>query len=186
MPEAFSGQFDDDVDFVVCRQVLEHISAPHEFLAQLRLAIGSRHTGVYFEVPNMMCALESGVPWTIIYEHCAYYSPASFVWLFQDCGFDVQKLTEDYDGQFLGIEATPAAASNSYGPRKGLSTNSLQAIRSCVEQFVEQTDDRQQRLRDVLIDQCQRGGRVVVWGAGRTHGQFSKFARRPHDGAQHC
>jgi len=45
--------------------------------------------------------------WDILYEHCSYFTPVSLAHTFSSCGFSVCELTEQFDGQFLSLEALP-------------------------------------------------------------------------------
>jgi hypothetical protein len=98
-----------NIGCVCCRHVLEHIQNPIDFLTSIRQAIGNRpDTVVYFEVPNALFTLRDLGIWDIIYEHCSYFCSHSLTRLFTRSGFKVNHIAEQFDGQFLGIEAFPA------------------------------------------------------------------------------
>ncbi|HEY0947701.1 MAG TPA: class I SAM-dependent methyltransferase, partial [Opitutaceae bacterium] len=100
-------------DLVCCRHVFEHISDPVGFLTMVRRTLGDRHSAVvYFEVPNVRFILERLSVWDIIYEHCNYFGVESAAHVFRRCGFEIVRLAEAYDGQFLAIEARPATFTN--------------------------------------------------------------------------
>lgn len=70
--EAYAGY---TADLICCRHTLEHIHRPHQFLSEIRRAIGNRkETMVFFEVPDALFTLRDLGIWDIIYEHCSYFS----------------------------------------------------------------------------------------------------------------
>jgi len=95
-------------DFICCRHVLEHIAEPLELLRDIRgRIVGRNDCVVYFEVPNALFMLRDTAVWDIIYEHCCYYTARSLAGLFVRAGFEPIEVYEQYDGQFLAIEARP-------------------------------------------------------------------------------
>jgi hypothetical protein len=118
---------------------------------------------VFFQVPDVTRILRERAFWDIYYEHCSYFSLGSLARVFRRCGFDVIRLANEYDGQYLMIEARPGDGSG--GP------------------FLEQGDDLEDLTRDVAdfsrsyrhkLDAWRRelhrigrnGRRAVIWGAG--------------------
>ncbi len=165
-PRTFTGQNGDDpIDFICCRQVLEHISDPSSFLASVRRATGKRDTGLYFEVPNMMHALRSCSIGTIIYEHCAYYCSTSLAHIFRAAGFDVREVSEDFDGQFLGIDAYSGTLEKPDGTAQ-LDSASVREIVDAVDKFQRTWAKKLQSLLGTLSSQRARQSPAVVWGAG--------------------
>ena len=155
-------------DFICCRHVLEHIHNPRDFLRGLRRTIGERlETVVFFEVPNLLFMIRDLSVWDIIYEHCAYYSKSSLVHLFVECGFNVLNITEEFEGQFLSIEAAPGddLRSNSFThSEEGWDTaTEIKSIGQDIENFAK---SYQSKLDDHRTKLQAAGGRTVVWGAG--------------------
>ena len=155
-------------DFVCCRHVLEHVHNPRNFLRALRRTIGEKlETVVFFEVPNLLFMIRDLSIWDIIYEHCAYYSKSSLVQLFAKCGFNVLNITEEFEGQFLSIEAVPAndLTSNSFTHSEGGwdTTTEIKSIGQDIEDFPK---SYQSKIDDHRTKLHAAGGRTVVWGAG--------------------
>ncbi len=79
---------DYKADLICCRQVLEHIQFPGDFLNGVRHSIGNRPTTVvFFEVPNVLFTLRDLGIWELIYEHCSYFSRSSLSYLFTSSVF---------------------------------------------------------------------------------------------------
>lgn len=165
LPEAYSKTHaQHPVDFICCRHVLEHIDRPLDFLKNMRNVIGQRHDCVvYFEVPNALYTFKSMGVWDIIYEHCSYFTSESLANVFMRAGFVPIHLTEQYDSQFLTIEARPGIPDTSSisNKKKGLpDINSL--IRKFQSAYREKLDGWQHRLSHIR----EQNDRVVLWGAG--------------------
>ncbi|MFC1889609.1 class I SAM-dependent methyltransferase [Thermodesulfobacteriota bacterium] len=151
-------------DFICCRHVLEHIRFPRDFLNSVRRTIGGRSDAVtFFEVPNVMFTLRDLGIWDLIYEHCSYFSSNSLAHLFHACGFDVNRLTESFGGQFLCIEAIPRKAPETQRPHDG---NDFMRMRKDVDAFTEKYHAKIQTHKHNLKRLCASGENAVIWGAG--------------------
>lgn len=163
--EYFSERHADRAgDLLCCRHVLEHLDEPLGLLAMLRRALeGHPKTVMYFEVPNALLAVRQLSIWDIIYEHCGYYTTPSLRRLFAASGFEVLDLYEAYAGQFLGLEARPAAVLAQHPPVEAEGLERLAVdVTAFAEHFHRISAEWQERLEDLH----RRGSRVAVWGAG--------------------
>ncbi len=158
-------------DLICCRQVFEHVPTPREFLADLRAAVADRpQAALYFDVPNVRIILRDLHVWTIIYEHCLYFSAESLAAIFQACGFEVLHLQECFGGQFLEVEARPAPLSRSTVSQ----APDLHDLAAYVTSFPRQFDHCRSRWEERLEALERTGSRAVAWGAGaRTIGAFN-------------
>ena len=74
-------------DFLVCRQVMEHIREPAPFLKMIIEAGSGRADPVIFvEVPNALYTLRELGIWDLIYEHFSYFTAQSLSRLFVEAG----------------------------------------------------------------------------------------------------
>ncbi len=150
-------------DLYVCRQVLEHIDQPRRFLESIRAGIPEgRGTVVFFEVPNTLCMLRDLDVWTIIYEHCGFFTPQSLGRLFRVSGYDVLSLDEHFEGIFLGIEARVESARATGVDGMG----ALKDLAALVEQFRQRFEEKVSYWQNNLRALKQEGKRVVIWGGG--------------------
>jgi SAM-dependent methyltransferase len=146
-------------DFLCCRHVFEHIDEPVPFLRMIRTAIGEQDCPVYFEVPNLQFVVRDLSIWGLVYEHVTYYSAPALRTVFRRCGFEVLDVREDFEGQFLGIEARPAGAlwANDDGAAEVVA--GVEGFRATFRQI--------EAVWRARLDRYERAGkRVVVWGAG--------------------
>jgi len=161
----FSGQLlRSEEDLVACRFTFEHLSDPGGLLTTLRGAVGDNtRTGVFFEVPNALSIFRDGVIWDIIYEHCSYFSSESLAHVFVTHGFEVRDLSEAFGGQFLSLEAAPAA-----GPTwtAGAFPGEFPETARHVAGFAQTYQRKMDNWREKLGRMAQTGRRAVVWGAG--------------------
>ena len=160
---------DIGADLICARHVLEHVADPAALLTSLRAAIGDS-TVVYFEVPNALLAIEQLSIWDLMYEHCGYYTTGSLRRLFRSTGFDVIDVRESYEGQFIGIEAKAGVAA-----REAFPSNEHSRLSDLVSAYSGHVEQRRRTWNERLIEEADRGSRVVVWGAGGKGVSFMNF-----------
>lgn len=147
-------------DFICCRHTLEHIQDPATLLHTLRQSLGNPETVVFFEVPNALYSFRHMAIWDIIYEHCCYFAPVSLAGVFTACGFDVQDLSEAYDGQFLCLEARPGTIDTA------VDAEQMYELSQDVQAFQTNFDRKLHIWQQHLAELSRAGKRAVVWGAG--------------------
>jgi SAM-dependent methyltransferase len=148
-------------DFLSCRHVLEHVEHPGELLKQIRGGLGDRAgVPVFFEVPNGAYTIENVFVWDVIYEHPCYFTAGSLARLFASGGFAVGSVTEEFEGQYLGLHATTAVEGGGGGPGRG------KEIRGLIDRFKSEFDDLVSNWRAELEAIAEQGRRAVIWGAG--------------------
>jgi len=152
-------------DLIVCRHVLEHIQDPKGFLDTIRRAIGNHlDTYVFFEVPNALHTFHRLFVWDIIYEHCSYFTPISLSRTFSSCGFQVREVTEEYEGQYLCIDAVPSKQSAlDSGHEQHYEVNQ---IARDIESFAATYRKKVEKCRHKIEQIEGKGQRPVIWGAG--------------------
>lgn len=150
-------------DLIVCRHVLEHIADPLHFLTELRAWIGAARPALFFEVPNALYTLRDRGIWDIIYEHPNYFTPPSLTHCFVQAGFDVQRVAERYNSQFLILEALPAAHHSGDAPPLCIEPAQIESL---VHDFAHIYHGTVAEWRGRLAQLRADGARVVIWGAG--------------------
>lgn len=151
-------------DFVCCRQALEHIQFPTDFLEEIRQSIGEQEaTAVFFEVPNSLYTLRDLGIWDLIYEHCSYFWAGSLQQSFELAGFNVLQIAEAFEQQFLCIEAFPSKKEQSMN---AVRSPDLDGIKRWVTIFEEAYQKKVNLWTDRLSDMKKDGRRAVVWGGG--------------------
>jgi SAM-dependent methyltransferase len=150
-------------DLICCRHTLEHVPEPTKLLQTVRNAIGDTNTPVFFEVPNALYIFHQLAIWDIIYEHCCYFAPVTLVYAFSTCGFRVQEVRDEFQDQFLCIEATPTDNVQSLTQQQA---NDIQQIAQDLTTFTTAFERKLQTWREQLDTWTAQKQRVVVWGAG--------------------
>jgi SAM-dependent methyltransferase len=150
-----------EVDHVCCRHTLEHIPDVLGFLRLVRRGIGARtDVSLFFELLDMERVLVEQAFWDIYYEHCSYFTAGALAGLFRRAGFEVTDVRKAYDGQYLMLEARPAAAAAA-APTADLARTVAQ-----VAAFETGIRARRQELRAAVDGWCRAGRTVVLWGSG--------------------
>jgi SAM-dependent methyltransferase len=153
---------DYGADFVCCKMTLEHIAAPAALLSPLPNAVkGNPDAIVFFQVPESMRIFQTCAFEDIYYEHCSYFTAGSLRRLFQRYGFAPLRMTTEYAGQYLTIEATAAA-----GPLNRDDTDDLRELSRCTETFRERYQGKVSRWRSRIQESAEKGEGVVLWGSG--------------------
>lgn len=153
-------------DFVCCKMTLEHIHPTAEFIKTVRRSIGDRlDTVIFFQIPDTTRIIDDCAFEDIYYEHCSYFTPGSLARLFRRCGFEVIALATEYDGQYLTIEARPAATPIGILPPLP-EENDLEALKQGIRDFPKKFADKRQFWEERLQDYVASGRKVVLWGSG--------------------
>ena len=162
-PASADGVLRLDADMLVCRQVLEHVPNPLEFLKTIRSGLPTdRPTAVAFEVPNIFPTLEEQTSWDIIYEHCTYFSVGSLARLLAQAGFHVTSAIETYERQFITVEAT----TDPNVPDRSAELDDRETLNAAVHAFDRAWRKRLSDWTQDLADYQAAGQRVAVWGTG--------------------
>lgn len=159
----FGSQARYNADFVCCRHVLEHIGSPLAFAKKIRTAVAHRpDCPVYIEVPNALRTLKDLAIWDIIYEHCSYFTAQSLSMVFTLAGFQILRLEEKYDGQFLGIELLLA----SQQPSARTKPEGLDELGRFVSNFAKKYRTKVEEWKARLQQFHAAGKRLALWGSG--------------------
>lgn len=166
----------NSADFISCRQVLEHLQEPVAMLRDIRKGIdGKMDTVVSFEVPNVMYTLKDLGIWDLIYEHYSYFSANSLARAFALSGFRVVSLEDAFEGQYLAVEALPAADNLAKDGSDG--RGEIQVLLPYVEAFAEKHRDKVASWSRQLAEMKRLGRKVVVWGGGSKGIMFLNIMR---------
>lgn len=166
----FDREADVSADLVVCRHCLEHVATPVELLSGLGGALAHRPpTPIFFEVPNLLYTLRDGGIWDLIYEHCGYFSSASFARAFEEAGLTVEEVCPVFGGQFLALHAWSAEHRRRL-PRSA--AEEVSEIRRHVTTFGSRYQSKLSCWQDRLRELRQGGRRAAVWGAGSKGATF--------------
>lgn len=176
--DVYSKQYKDyKADFICCRQLLEHLSAPVEFLASLRNSFEHNpHTIFFFEVPYVLFTLGDLGIWDLIYEHPSYFSKSSLSFLFDSCGFSIKRIQERYHGQYLSIEAslnnenslpeTKELKSEDKIPGNERISSDYKELVSCLKTFHHEYKRKIHEWKSRLKKFENEGKKLILWGAG--------------------
>lgn len=164
---------DYPADMVVSRHVLEHIDLPEPFISNIKSIVRNDSPKTfYFEVPNILYTLRDLGIWDLIYEHCSYFSAPSIAGLFQNQGFKVLDVRENYGGQFLSIEA-----STSSDVEQKLPETDVETVKGLVEKFSASFEQKVNYWKQKLDELQSQHKNIVVWGGGSKGVTFLNFLK---------
>lgn len=156
-----------DVDLVVSRHVIEHVSEPLAFLKSIRAGIIKRPaTKLFLETPDIDWILRQGAFEDFFYEHCSIFNPASMATGLRLAGFGNRVVSTVFGGQYLWAIAQFAADGIDQPLREGAS---LEPTPDFSTGALER--DWQARIRTWHQD----GGRIAIWGAGAKGMTFARI-----------
>ncbi|MFT5200245.1 MAG: SAM-dependent methyltransferase [Planctomycetota bacterium] len=152
-----------DADILVCRQVLEHVPDPLQFLETIRAGLPTdRPTTVVIEVPNLLPTLERQTAWDMIYEHCTYFSVGSLARLLNKAGFHVTYAEETYAKQFITVEATTDVSV----PDRTAELDDRKQLQKGVAEFDAAWTQCRAAWTQRLTEAHAQGKNVAIWGTG--------------------
>ncbi len=162
-------------DLVVCKMTLEHVPDVAAFVGMARAALGDRRdAAAFFMVPDAARILRDCAWEDVYHEHCSYFAAGPLTRLFRAAGFRVLRVGAEFDGQYLTIEAAPAARL-----RRPASPEDLPELTRAVASFPKRLAASRGRWRRRLAALSRAGRRVVLWGGGSKAVAFLALVDRP-------
>ncbi len=158
-------------DVVICRHVIEHVPDPVRLIRSVRSAVtASPRARVFFETPCVEWILRHQVVWDFAHEHCSYFSAASLTTAFERAGLAVISVRHVFGGQYLWLEAKPAAENPAVSRSPG-------SIHQLARAYAE-ADQRLLAAWSRLVADRVGSGRVAIWGAGGKGVTFANLVDR--------
>lgn len=159
------NSLDYPADIIICRHVIEHIEDPVSFLGNIKKTCGmGRRVRLFFETPDVEWILRNQVITDFFYEHCSYFSKQTLKALFLKEGFEVLKIDEVFEGQYLWLEATY------FGGAKCELSQKLEPKETRMFELAKQYKINQDKLlsqwKEKLAFWKSKGKKVAIWGAG--------------------
>lgn len=158
------GEGDENLspDMVCCRQVLEHIPSPIDFLQMIDGTVADSNPVYFFEVPDTTRAIEAVSVWDFIYEHCSNFGATSLARAFTEAGLTPMDVRPLFEGIFVGVEAqrTPPESGQAFSGTASAADN------DAADRFVREAPSRISYWEHTLADLAAKGKRAVLWGAG--------------------
>ena len=168
--DVFSPErLDETAALVISRHVLEHIPQPSVFLRLVSSAVAP--SPCFFEVPDLEWIVEHHTFWDFCYEHCNYFTAASFSRLLANSGFEPTRAQTAFGDQYLWLEAT--ATGDSGGAANGVSG---EEIADRLLRYAAEESARVAAARGFLRRQRADGAATVVWGMATKGVMFAILA----------
>lgn len=162
VPDFFSDKYaTDDANMVSCRHVLDILDRPKQFLRMLARSLGP-DTVLYFESPNGDATLEDCVLWSMVYEHCSWFTEQGARALFNASGFDILQIGPTFGKDYIGVEARPSRR----GEHFDQDAQAVAEVLSKVATFERKQRETMKLWGGKLAAYRSAGKRVIGWGAG--------------------
>jgi hypothetical protein len=146
-----------DAKLILLRHVLEHISQPLQFLAELRAAAG--RVPLFVEVPETTWTFKAGAFWDFCYEHCNYFVPQSLRNALELSGFFVHQQEVSFGGQYQwAICSSETTRTLDLSSAEGGS-----AVLEIARTYAQGEKDLLDRAIVALTDASSRGD-CAIWG----------------------
>lgn len=171
-------------DVMVCRHVIEHVTAPLELLRSMHAGLVASPDGrVFVETPCLEWILRHEVVWDFFYEHCSLFTAAALAEALTRAGFAVMSVGHVFDGQYLWAEAKAISGSRvrqnagetaslpRSGERGDETTRLVEEARRFRDRERQQVAAWRERLR-----RLRSSGDVAIWGAGAKGVTFCNLA----------
>lgn len=162
-------------DYIVCRQTLEHLFDPKQLLQEIRSILLRNQGRIFIEVPNGLYLIKHSSVWDLIYEHVSYFTPSSIKKLLVDSGFEIVGFREDFEGQYLSVEAKP-------GMDK---IRSSENVEHEIMAFSEKSREVIQHYLDKISQLNNQWKKIAIWGAGSKGVMFLNLADKNRN-VQYC
>jgi SAM-dependent methyltransferase len=157
-----------NVDVLICRHVLEHLSSPISLLKSLRKCLdGFPEVKIFFEVPCGEWILRKKVFWDIFYEHCSYFTKGSLKSAFELAGFEVKQVTQLFEWPYLWLEASIAKETVPFSKDAG---DMPILAKQFSQSEYDQLNDWKQKIKRLLPQ-----GKVAFWGAAAKGTTFANL-----------
>ena len=163
--EYYSEEFNHlKPDFVVCRLVIDLLEDQTTFLNMVRKNLENHPSAVFYvEVPNALYTFEDRIIWNVVYEHSAWYTPDSFAYQFEACGFEVLNVAPCWNDELLGIEVRPRLQGI---PAQLPDANNIQSLAQTIESFNQDFQDQMNQCKSGIEEIQNSKTKTIAWGAG--------------------
>jgi SAM-dependent methyltransferase len=147
------------VDLVVCRHVVEHVSEIGDFFRSLHaMAVAGGGAAVYIETPALEWIVEKRAFYDVFYEHCNYFKTDTLRQLAEQAGFEVIDHRLVFSGQYQALELKPEPLKSPFAPV-------LKPAGLVLRNFAEEIE----RSRQAVAANLEKAGAArgwAIWGAG--------------------
>ena len=151
-------------DFIACRLVIDLLEDQTAFLKMVRKNLENHPSAIFYvEVPNASYTFEDRIIWNVVYEHGAWYTPLSFAYQFEYCGFEVLNIAPCWNDELLGIEVRSCPIEERV---KLPHPSNLKHLEQIVEGFNQDFNQLIKQCQDRIGEIQKKKIKTIAWGAG--------------------
>lgn len=164
----FNHIFESDIDFLICRHVIEHIYKPVELIYNIRKLV-NKNGGMkaFVETPDVNWILENEVWFDFCYEHCSYFSPTSLQYVLQYSGLQLNDIKSVFNSQYLW--AIIGGLKDQFVHEK--QKKELDSVLDRAKRYSINEPIKLEKYYEMLR-QLKKTGEIAIWGAGAKGNMF--------------
>lgn len=156
-----SALISEQPSLILSRHVLEHIPDPVSFLREIGEAVGALDpVPCFFEVPDLDWIVENRTFWDLCYEHCNYFTAASFGQAVSRAGLELVGTRTGFGSQYLWVEATTRGG----GGASAGGENGEAGIAKRAQEYATSEAARIRATRERILALKREGAAIAVWG----------------------
>ncbi len=156
--------FNEEFDLIICRNVIEHLNNPIEFIMEIKKNL--KHEGyAYFEVPNVEKFIAHRIYTNFYHEHISYFFKELFEEINNSLGFKTIFIENISDNDVITYFGQNATTTLNY---KLQNIPKLDNINPEIEQFIDSFKSFKMKIKEFFKDFIKKRFTIGLWGAGCT------------------
>lgn len=156
----FTGSIENnqDIDLIISRHCIEHMSNPWIMLDALKTRCG----GAYIETPDVRWSLKNIKWFDFGYEHCSLFSPVVFKWIANQKGFHIKEIKHTFHNQYMQV----------IFDKENTKNVQMQMLKDEIRKNVALVNVYKVKEKEILnefrsmIKKYKRLGKIAIWGGG--------------------
>jgi len=155
----FSEEFNNlNIDFAICRHVIEHIQKPVDFLKLIRGSI-KENALLFIETPDFNWIIENTIFFDLNSEHCSYFTENSLSRVLQLANFKIIETMSGFDGQYMWFVAQASENADIKWDSKIYSVDKY-------KKFQHESEIARDKYINLFKKHKKNKKTTAIWGAG--------------------
>ncbi len=157
--------FNKNFDLIICRNVIEHLENPINFIISIKNLLKQEVGFVYFEVPNVQKILENKLYTNLYHEHISYFHKELFELINISLGFETKFISIISDGDVIAYIGQDKSTSNKY---KLKTLPNIKSLKKNLKSFSNNLLIFKSNIQGLFQNLINKNLKIGIWGAGCT------------------